>query len=227
VGSGVEPGMSDVLARYAEKHFFDEIEEIGIRDGNNLEVKGVDIAFGFSIWTTIEECLNPPVILEKDKGWYTTEPFSQPEVFRLPEGIGEVEMVNVEHEEVLLIPRYIDKGLKRVTFKFGLGNEFIQALKYLQVLNMDRKDMAVDVGGPYHYPQGFFWQSSSRPYKNRTSDDRQNLCRDMVQRKEKGSSTTDLSLPGRRQSGLYGKVRLSGGCGPDGIQSCYHDGTFS
>ena len=165
VGTGVEPGLSDVFARYAEKHFFDDIEEIGIRDGNNLEVKGVDIAFGFSIWTTIEECLNPPIIWEKDKGWYTTEPFSQPEIFRLPEGIGEVEMVNVEHEEVLLIPRYIDKGLKRVTFKFGLGDEFIQALKYLQALNMDRKDMAVDVGGSSITPRDFLGKVAPDPAK--------------------------------------------------------------
>jgi saccharopine dehydrogenase (NAD+, L-lysine-forming) len=155
IGSGVEPGMVDVFARYAEKHLFDEIEEIGIRDGNNLTVEGHDIAFGFSIWTTIEECLNPPVIWEKDRGWYTTEPFSEPEIFRLPEGIGDVEMVNVEHEEVMLIPRYINKGLKKVTFKFGLGEEFIQALRNLQDLNLDRADMKVSVGGTPISPRDF------------------------------------------------------------------------
>ena len=165
VGSGVEPGMSDVFARYAEKHFFDEIEEIGVRDGNNFEIKGYDIAFGFSIWTTIEECLNPPVIWEKNKGWFTTAPFSEPEIFKLPQGIGDVEMVNVEHEEVLSIPRYIDKGLKRVTFKFGLGNEFIQALKYLQALNMDRKDMNVDVGGKTITPRDFLGKVAPDPAK--------------------------------------------------------------
>jgi len=67
VGLGVEPGMADVFARYAQDHLFDEIEEIGIRDGANLEVKGYEFAPNFSIWTTIEECLNPPVIWEKAK----------------------------------------------------------------------------------------------------------------------------------------------------------------
>ena len=86
VGMGVEPGMADVFARYAEKHLFDEIEEIGIRDGANLEVRGYEFAPNFSIWTTIEECLNPPVIWEKERGWFTTAPFSEPEVFEFPEG---------------------------------------------------------------------------------------------------------------------------------------------
>ncbi|GBF31868.1 carboxynorspermidine dehydrogenase [Desulfocucumis palustris] len=140
VGSGVEPGMVDVFAKYAEKHLFDEIQELGVRDGNNLVVRGCDVAFGFSIWTVIEECLNPPVIWERDKGWFTTEPFSEPEIFILPEGIGPVEMVNVEHEEVLLMPRYIDKGLKRVTFKFGLGDDLIKALKILHALGLDSKE---------------------------------------------------------------------------------------
>lgn len=165
VGSGVEPGMSDIYARYAEKHFFDEIEEIGIRDGNNFEIEGYDIAFGFSIWTTIEECLNPPVIWEKNKGWFTTEPFSEPEVFTLPHGIGDVEMVNVEHEEVLLVPRYIDKGLKRVTFKFGLGDDFVQALKYLQALNLDSKHIQVDVGNTTITPRDFLAKVAPDPAK--------------------------------------------------------------
>ena len=138
VGMGVEPGLSDVFAAYAAKHLFDEIEEIGVRDGANLEVRGYRFAPNFSIWTTIEECLNPPVIFEKDRGWFTTEPFSEPEVFEFPEGIGPVECVNVEHEEVLLIPRWIDA--KRVTFKYGLGDEFINVLKVIELLNLDKTE---------------------------------------------------------------------------------------
>src|SRR3954469_7016550 len=108
VGMGVEPGLSDVLARYAADHLFSEIDEVGVRDGANLEVEGYAFAPTFSIWTTIEECLNPPVIWERDRGWFTTAPFSEPETFDFPDGIGAVECVNVEHEEVLLIPRWVD-----------------------------------------------------------------------------------------------------------------------
>ena len=138
VGIGVEPGLSDVFARYAADHLFSEIDELGTRDGSNLTVDGYEFAPSFSIWTTIEECLNPPVIWEKDKGWFVTEPFSEPEVFDFPDGIGPVECVNVEHEEVLLMPRWVQ--CRRATFKYGLGEEFIDVLKTLHKLGLDRTE---------------------------------------------------------------------------------------
>jgi saccharopine dehydrogenase-like NADP-dependent oxidoreductase len=144
VGMGVEPGLSDIFARYAADHLFSSIDEIGVRDGANLVVDGYDFAPSFSIWTTIEECLNPPVVWEAGRGWYTTAPFSESEVFDFPEGIGPVECVNVEHEEVLLIPRWVEA--KRVTFKYGLGAEFIEVLKTLHMLGLDRTE-PVRVGG--------------------------------------------------------------------------------
>lgn len=137
VGIGVEPGMADVFARYAADHLFDEIDEVGIRDGANITIEGYDFAPSFSIWTTIEECLNPPVIYEEGRGWFTTEPFSEPETFDFPE-IGPVEVVNVEHEEVLLVPHWIKT--KRATFKYGLGDEFIDVLKTLHKLGLDNKE---------------------------------------------------------------------------------------
>jgi saccharopine dehydrogenase (NAD+, L-lysine forming) len=135
VGIGVEPGLSDVFARHAADHLFSEIDEVGVRDGANLAVDGYEFAPTFSIWTTIEECLNPPLIWERDRGFFTTEPFSEPEVFEFPEGIGPVECVNVEHEEVVLIPREVD--CRRATFKYGLGEEFIGVLKTLAKLGLD------------------------------------------------------------------------------------------
>jgi saccharopine dehydrogenase-like NADP-dependent oxidoreductase len=135
VGIGVEPGLSDVFARYASDKLFSHIDELGVRDGANLVVEGYEFAPSFSIWTTIEECLNPPVIYQRDRGWYTTEPFSEPETFVFPEGIGPVECVNVEHEEVLLMPRWLQAD--RVTFKYGLGAEFIGVLKTLHMLGLD------------------------------------------------------------------------------------------
>jgi saccharopine dehydrogenase (NAD+, L-lysine forming) len=144
VGIGVEPGLADVFAAHANKHLFDRIDEIGVRDGANLRIEGYDFAPNFSIWTTIEETLNPPVVWEKARGWFTTELFSEPEVFEFPGGIGPVECVNVEHEEVLLIPRWIDAG--RVTFKYGLGQEFINVLEVIALLGLDSTEK-VDVKG--------------------------------------------------------------------------------
>ncbi len=135
VGMGVEPGLSDVFARYAADELFSELEQVGVRDGADLVVEGYDFAPTFSIWTTIEECLNPPLIWERKRGFYTTAPFSEPEVFDFPEGIGPVECVNVEHEEVVLIPRWV--SCERVTFKYGLGAEFIDVLRTLHKLGLD------------------------------------------------------------------------------------------
>jgi len=138
VGMGIEPGMSDVFARYASDFLFSRIDSITVLDGSNLTVEGHDFAPSFSIWTTIEECLNPPLVWEDGRGWFTTAPFSEIEIFDFPEGIGPVECVNVEHEEVVLIPQKVDA--KKVNFKYGLGAEFITTLKTIHMLGMDRKE---------------------------------------------------------------------------------------
>ena len=149
VGMGVEPGLSDVFARYAADHLFTEVDTVDVRDGGDLVVAGPDgrpvFAPTFSIWTTIEECLNPPVVWERDRGWFTTAPFAEPEVFDFPEGIGPVECVHVEHEEVLLVPRWVDA--RRVTFKYGLGADFIGVLRTLHRLGLDGTEPVEVRGG--------------------------------------------------------------------------------
>jgi len=137
---GMDPGLTDVFAAYAAKHLFDAggVTEVHVRDGGDLAIPGYAFAPVFSIWTTIEECLNPPVVWDSGQ-WRTTEPFSAPEMFPFPEGIGEVECVNVEHEEVLLVPRWIESA-RTVSFKYALGTDFIDKLKVIHALGMDRTD---------------------------------------------------------------------------------------
>jgi saccharopine dehydrogenase (NAD+, L-lysine-forming) len=140
LGMGMDPGLTDLFAAYAARHLFDEVHEVHIRDGGDLHIPGYAFAPVFSIWTTIEECLNPPVEWNGERGdWVTTEPFSAPEAFPFPEGIGPVECVNVEHEEVLLVPRYL-QGLRRVTFKYALGSDFIAKLQFLHEMGLDRTE---------------------------------------------------------------------------------------
>jgi saccharopine dehydrogenase (NAD+, L-lysine-forming) len=145
IGIGMDPGLTDIFAAHAAKHLFDEVDEIHIRDGGDLEIPGFAFAPVFSIWTTIEECLNPPVVWA-DGDWHTTEPFSAPEAFPFPEGVGPVECVNVEHEEVLLVPRWIP-GVKRVSFKYALGSDFIEKLKFLHDIGLDRTEPVEVRGG--------------------------------------------------------------------------------
>jgi len=145
LGIGMDPGLTDVFAAHAAKNLFDKVDEVHVRDGGDLRIEGHAFAPVFSIWTTIEECLNPPVIWDGERErWFTTEPFSAPEEFPFPEGIGPVECVNVEHEEVLLVPRQIKA--RRVTFKYALGSDFIDKLRTIHALGLDRTD-PVDVKG--------------------------------------------------------------------------------
>ncbi len=146
VGIGVEPGLSNVFARYAVDELFSHVTELGTRDGANLIVRneaGEEIfAPGFSIWTVIEECLNPPVVWDRTRadgdleaGFHTLPPFSEPEIFDFPGGIGPVECVHVEHEEVLMMPRWLEAD--RVTFKYGLGEQMISVLRALHTVGLD------------------------------------------------------------------------------------------
>ena len=135
IGIGIEPGMSDIFARYAQDYLFSEIDAVTILDGSSLTVDGYEFAPSFSIWTTIEECLNPPLIW--NDGWHTAKPFTGGVTFDFPEGIGPVECVDVEHEEVVLIPQKIKS--KKVTFKYGLGNDFIEKLKTIHALGLSNK----------------------------------------------------------------------------------------
>ena len=160
VAMGIEPGMSDIFAKYADNELFSRIDSVTIFDGSNLTVEGYDFAPSFSIWTTIEECLNPPLVWEDGRGWFTTEPFSELEVFDFPEGIGPVECVNVEHEEVVLIPQKIDA--KKVNFKYGLGAQFITILKTINMLGMDRKE-TVEVQGVQVSPRDLLAASLPDP----------------------------------------------------------------
>ncbi len=135
IGIGIEPGMSDIFAKYAQDYLFSEIDAVTILDGSSLTVDGYEFAPSFSIWTTIEECLNPPLIW--NEGWHTAKPFTGGVTFDFPEGIGLVECVDVEHEEVVLIPQKIKT--KKVTFKYGLGNDFIEKLKTIHALGLSNK----------------------------------------------------------------------------------------
>ena len=207
-GIGVEPGLSDVFARYAADRLFSSIDEAGVRDGANLVVEGYDFAPTFSIWTTIEECLNPPVVWERGRQWYTTEPFSEPETFVFPAGIGPVECVNVEHEEVLLIPRWVDAG--RVTFKYGLGEEFIGVLKTIHKLGLDSHRPRPG-GRGRRLAAGRDRRVPARPGRARRRDVGAHLCRHLGHRNGQGRvAARGLPAPCRRQRLVDGRVRLAG-----------------
>lgn len=161
IGVGVEPGMNQVLCAYANKYLFDKINEIHFRDGANLYVPGLPVSFGFSIDATIEECLNPPLFYDKSKGgFYCTEPFSEEEIFDFPV-IGPQKAVSIEHEEVAHIPRYYD--VEKCSFKYVLGDEFINCLNYLKALNLSETEKTVKIGDSEITPVRFVSKCAPNP----------------------------------------------------------------
>jgi saccharopine dehydrogenase-like NADP-dependent oxidoreductase len=162
LGMGIDPGVSEVLAKYAEEELFDEIDEIGVRDGANMTVEGHRFATQFSVWSVIEECLNPPVFWEKDRGYYTGQPMSRAEVFDFPE-VGPLEVVAIEHEEVINLPRWINKGLKKVDFKICLGDELMDLLKTIDDLGLSSAE-PINVKGVMVAPRDVVEAVSPDPY---------------------------------------------------------------
>jgi saccharopine dehydrogenase (NAD+, L-lysine-forming) len=142
--TGADPGMTDVFARYAADHLFDEVDEIGVRDGATLTVEGYPFASTFSVSDMLDECTSNAIVYEEDKGIFPVKAFSEPVTFHFPEGIGPLECVNVEHEEVVLIPRWVKT--KRVTFKYALDKDFIDVIRTLEMLGLHSKE-PVDVKG--------------------------------------------------------------------------------
>ena len=127
---GVEPGLSDVFARYAADHLFSEIDEVGVRDGSDLVIDGLRLRADVLGLDDDRGVPQPAArVGARPRAGSRRAPFSEPETFVFPEGIGPIECVNVEHEEVLLIPRWV--ACRRVTFKYGLGDEFIEVLRVL------------------------------------------------------------------------------------------------
>src|SRR5262245_12353084 len=128
VGIGASPGLADVFARYAADHLFSEIAELSTRCAPAVLGDGA-----------VDRWLSPPVIWELDRGWFTTEPLSEPEMFAFPAGIGSLTCVNVEHEEVMLMPRWVDA--QRATFKYGLGGQLVAALQRSRDDGLDQAEL--------------------------------------------------------------------------------------
>jgi len=140
IGLGVEPGVVDVFARFAAEYLFDELHTIDVKDGSNMAdpcSSGDDVVFPFNVWTVLDECMNPNVTWYKDKGYVCDRPLAGEEVFEFPDGIGPVKLYQIEHEETCFMPRYLEKyGLKRVSYKIGLEDTLVGALRAVDALGL-------------------------------------------------------------------------------------------
>lgn len=136
LGSGFDPGVTNVFCAYAQKHYFDKIHFIDIMDCNAGE-HGHPFATNFNPEINIREITQRGKYWESGE-WKETDPLSVHETFEFPQ-IGEKEMYLLYHEELESIVRNI-KGLKKIRFWMTFGEEYLTHLRVLENVGMTRID---------------------------------------------------------------------------------------
>ena len=132
ISMGEDPGITDAMAASAAKRL-DEVDKIHVRDGDNASVEGYEYVALFSPDTLIDEVLCKPAIYRNgniERG----EPFSDEEDYDFPAPIGNLKVYMCDHEEPILIPKYIKT--KYCDFKIALDPEFVRITKTLHKLGL-------------------------------------------------------------------------------------------
>ncbi len=147
LGIGVDPGVTNILARWAVDHLA-TVEEIVVYDGDNSMLKAsYAFALPFSPDTSIEECLQPPLSYIDGKFELGTPLDTGIEVFNFPAPVGPLTVRTVSHEEAGTLPIYLPKkGLTRCEFKYALPDDYINILRVLKILGLDSEE-PIDIKG--------------------------------------------------------------------------------
>jgi saccharopine dehydrogenase (NAD+, L-lysine-forming) len=132
LGSGFDPGVTNVFCAYAQKHYFDEIHTIDILDCNAGD-HGYPFATNFNPEINLREVSAKGRYWENGK-WIETEPMEVMQVWDYPE-IGEKESYLLYHEEMESLVKHI-KGLKRIRFFMTFGHSYLNHMKCLQNVGM-------------------------------------------------------------------------------------------
>jgi len=136
LGSGFDPGVTNVFCAYAQKHLFDEIDYVDILDCNGGD-HGHPFATNFNPEINIREITQRGRYWENGE-WVEVDPMSQSRMFDFPE-VGERKAYLLYHEELESLVKHID-GLKRIRFWMTFGDEYLTHLRVLQNVGMTRID---------------------------------------------------------------------------------------
>jgi saccharopine dehydrogenase (NAD+, L-lysine-forming) len=170
LGSGFDPGVTNVFCAYALRHHFDEIHYIDIMDCNG-GTHGYPFATNFNPEINIREITASGRFWEKGV-WKRTEPLCVHEPFDFPQ-IGVREKYLMYHEELESLVKYIP-GLKRIRFWMTFTQEYLTHLRVLQNVGMTRID-PVDFQGHKIVPLQFLKAllpdpaSLARDYRGKTN----------------------------------------------------------
>ena len=132
LGSGFDPGVTNVFCAYARDHLFDSIETIDILDCNGGD-HGHAFATNFNPEINIREITQKGRFWEKGQ-WKEIEPMSQSMTFDFP-GVGERKAYLLYHEELESLSQNIP-GLQRIRFWMTFGESYLTHLRVLQNVGM-------------------------------------------------------------------------------------------
>ena len=136
LGSGFDPGVTNVFCAYAQQQLFDEIHEIDILDCN-AGSHGHPFATNFNPEINIRE-ISAKGRYWQEGEWKETEPLSVNWLYDFPE-VGERRAYLMYHEELESLCQNI-RGLKRIRFWMTFGEEYLTHLRVLQNVGMTRID---------------------------------------------------------------------------------------
>ncbi len=132
LGSGFDPGATNVFCAYAQKHYFDEIHTIDILDCNAGD-HGYAFATNFNPEINLREVSSKGRYWENGE-WIETEPMEIMQVWNYPE-IGPKDSYLLYHEEMESLVKHI-KGLKRIRFFMTFGQSYLTHMKCLENVGM-------------------------------------------------------------------------------------------
>ena len=137
LGSGFDPGVTNVFCAWAKKNHFDTIEELDIIDCNAGD-HGLPFATNFNPEINIREVTAKGRFFEEGK-WVETEPLSVSREFDFPEGIGARKIYLMYHEELESLTMHIP-GIRRARFWMTFSDNYLKHLEVLQNVGMTRID---------------------------------------------------------------------------------------
>jgi len=140
---GLEPGISDVLARCAANKL-DAPEEAHVIDGDNGVIEGHEWASTWSPVDWIEEITIPAAVFRDGKISYVP-PLHEREVYDFPSPIGPLPVYKTVHDETFLMPKYI-KGIRNADFRISIDDNFAAMAKMVRRLGLHSKE-PIDVRG--------------------------------------------------------------------------------
>ncbi len=145
LGSGFDPGVTNVYLAYAKKHYFDEVTELEIVDVNGGD-HGQPFATNFNPEINIRE-VTAVCRHWEDGRFVETPPMSEKKSFTCPEGVGTYSIYRMYHEELESLVRNFPT-LKKAQFWMSFSDNYLKHLEVLQNVGMTRIDPVMYKGVP-------------------------------------------------------------------------------